>query len=121
MLIYYIYESGGKMDKKEEQQAIRNRILYFLKIKNMSENQLAKKANLRQSTINKTLGQGGIPRVDTLHAICDGLDISMKEFFDFEPYNINKDNKVDNSLKDILKEELKAEILSEIKKEIKKL
>ncbi|MGF1919505.1 helix-turn-helix transcriptional regulator [Enterococcus faecalis] len=76
------------MDKETQHEILKNRILSYLKKENLSINRLAELSNIRQSTLNNIINRGTIPRIDTIQSICEGLNISVKDFFDFEPYNL---------------------------------
>lgn len=76
------------MVKKEEQnKIIVNRILELMKERNLNINQLAKESNIRQSTLSNLFNAGNIPTIPTLIMICEGLDITLHDFFDIEEYN----------------------------------
>lgn len=76
------------MVKKEEQnKIIVNRILELMKERNLNINQLAKQSNIRQSTLSNLFNAGNIPTIPTLIMICEGLDITLHDFFDIEEYN----------------------------------
>jgi len=71
--------------------AIRERINYFLKKKKLSSLwELYKNCGVPKSTINALLGteKNKLPRLPTLLHICEGLDTNLKEFFD-DPMFIN--------------------------------
>lgn len=43
---------------------------------------------MTQSTLsNITSGRSKNPTVSTIKKICDGMDITLAEFFDYEPFN----------------------------------
>jgi len=81
-----------KMNKEEQQKLLRKRIIQYIDKKNLSVNRLAELSNVRQSTLNNIINRGTIPKIDTIKAICDGLNISVKDFFDFPPYNKTIEN-----------------------------
>ena len=59
------------------------RILYFCKIKNISVEQLANNCQIDLKKLNNILfGKNKTIRIDTLLTICNGLNISLVEFFD---------------------------------------
>lgn len=75
------------MPKEEHNQIVR-RIQYYLDKQNMSQNKLAQQSNISQSTLNALMNRdSAIPKVTLIHKICDGLGITVKDFFDFPPYN----------------------------------
>lgn len=85
-------------------EAIRNRINYFLKKKGLSSLwELYKSSGVPKSTINALLGteKNNLPRLPTLLHICEGLDTNLREFFDdpiFEDTIDFSEDKNDNSL-----------------------
>lgn len=62
------------MDAKE-------RIKQIMKSKNISEYRLAKLGGLSQSTISNIFNRNTAPTIPTIEAICNGLGISMSQFF----------------------------------------
>ena len=62
------------MDAKE-------RIKALMKTKNMTDYRLAKLSGLSQSTISNLFNRNNAPTIPTLEAICNGLGISMAQFF----------------------------------------
>lgn len=51
------------------------------KEKNMSWYKLAQKSGISQSTLSNLINRCNSPSVDTLEKICNGLGISLSEFF----------------------------------------
>lgn len=63
--------------------AIRKRINYYLEKKNMNLWKLYKASGVPKSTICALMNSSTLlPKLDTLHHICEGLNITIKEFFD---------------------------------------
>ncbi|MBE6900931.1 MAG: helix-turn-helix transcriptional regulator [Ruminococcaceae bacterium] len=63
-------------------EAVAKRILDLSEERNITINGLAYKAGVSPSTIYSMLNQKSKnPGVVSLHKICDGFDISLKEFF----------------------------------------
>ena len=63
--------------------AIQNRILDLCAEREITINKLATICGLTQSTLNNIIsGRNNSLTVSTLKKICDGLDITIKEFFD---------------------------------------
>lgn len=75
------------MDKKE---IIPIRIKDLAEESGLSINELAKRSRLTQSTINSIINDHKSPTLKTIEKICNGLGISLHEFFDFPPYNLAK-------------------------------
>lgn len=64
-----------------------NRIHQLCDERNITPNALSYIAGVSQSTIKSILnGESKNPGVVTLKKICDGLDITMMDFFDTEEY-----------------------------------
>ena len=64
-------------------EAIAKRINMLCKERDISINKLATLSGLTQSTIDSIMkGKSRNPRISTIRKICDGLDISLKEFVD---------------------------------------
>ncbi len=76
-------------------EAISKRLLDICDKKNISVNKLAKKINLSETTIGDIVNcESTNPKLLTLVKICDGLDISMSEFFNDDIFlNIEDDKK----------------------------
>ena len=77
------------------------RLNELMKRKDLTEYQLAKRANLSLSTITNIKSRKTVPSFSTLEHICGALDISMSQFFadeSTEPYPLTPDQKkfVDN-------------------------
>lgn len=62
------------MDAKEK-------IKQIMKSKNISEYRLAKLSGLSQSTISNIFVRNTAPTLPTIKAICNGLGITMSQFF----------------------------------------
>lgn len=75
------------MGDRDDNTLITQRITYYLKKNDLTENRLSQLSGVTQSTLNGIMNKGRIPRVDTIASLCKGLNISLKEFFDFPPYN----------------------------------
>lgn len=62
--------------------AVRNRILQLCEERNISINRLATLCALPPSSIKNILyGKSQNPKLLTIKLICDGLDITLSEFF----------------------------------------
>ncbi|MGC6767772.1 helix-turn-helix domain-containing protein [Enterococcus sp. LJL51] len=105
-------------EKTNEHELIKDRIYYYLEKKDITINRLAQLSNIRQSTLSSIINRQGVPRVDTIHQICRGLNITVKEFFDFPPYNkIDLDTNSEEELMNYL--ETVSEELRTIQERIK--
>ena len=69
-------------------EAVRNRILQLCEARNMSINRLATVCALPPSSIKNILyGKSQNPILLTVKMICDGLDITLGEFFSTEEFD----------------------------------
>ena len=59
----------------------RQRIKQLMEERGISEYRLAKMSNLSQSTISNIFVRDTAPTIPTLEAICNGLGISLAQFF----------------------------------------
>ncbi len=68
--------------------ATKNRILQLCGQRNITINKLAAISALPPSSIKNILyGRSSDPRLLTIKKICDGLEITLAEFFDKEEFN----------------------------------
>lgn len=68
---------------------VKNRILYLCEEKRMTINRLASESGIAPSTVKNILyGKSRNPGVVTLKMLCDGLGISLREFFCTEEFEI---------------------------------
>ena len=64
-------------------EAVRLRILELCRERDLSVNKLSGMCGLTQSTINNIVsGRNNSATVSTIKKICDGLEITIQEFFD---------------------------------------
>ena len=70
------------------QKAVRNRILQLCGVRNITINKLATMAALPPSSVKNILyGKSQNPKLLTIKLICDGLGITLREFFDTDDFN----------------------------------
>lgn len=68
--------------------ALKNRILSLCGERNISINKLATLCALPPSSVKNILyGKSLNPKLLTIKMICDGLDMTLAEFFDTEEFN----------------------------------
>jgi len=68
-------------------KAVKNRILYLCEEKRITINKLATESGVSPSTVKSILyGKSNNPGVVTIKQLCDGLGITLKEFFDTEEF-----------------------------------
>ena len=64
-------------------EAVAKRILYYCEQRNITPNKLCTMSGVIQSTVNSIFsGRSKNPKLGTIQYLCDGLGITMKEFFD---------------------------------------
>ncbi len=69
-------------------RAVKNRILKLYDENDLTINALATTAGLPPSSIKNILyGKSQNPKIATIKIICDGLNISLKDFFDCDEFN----------------------------------
>lgn len=69
-------------------EAVRIRILELCESRNITVNKLATFCGITQSTLNNIVsGRNKSATVSTVKKICDGLDITIQEFFDAEVFS----------------------------------
>lgn len=59
-----------------------NRILKFMELKHMSRYKLEKKTGISQASLSSMFKRKTDPSLSTLTRLCEGLNISVEEFFD---------------------------------------
>lgn len=68
--------------------AIRYRILSLCEARNISVNKLSNISGVTQSTVNNIVsGRNNTATVSTIKKLCDGLEITIKEFFDSDLFD----------------------------------
>ncbi|MBV0929674.1 MAG: helix-turn-helix domain-containing protein [Lentilactobacillus diolivorans] len=71
-----------------DHELILNRIYQLIRERNLTVNRLATLSGVRQSTLTSLESRPtGVPKADTIRLLCKALGISVKDFFDFPPYN----------------------------------
>ncbi len=69
-------------------EAIALRIITLCQERNITPNKLSTISGMTQSTINNIINTGSKnPTISTIKKICDGLEISLSEFFDDDIFN----------------------------------
>ena len=64
-------------------EAVKERILELCREKNLSVNKLSNMSGVTQSTVNNIVsGRNHSATVATIKKLCDGLDITLRDFFD---------------------------------------
>ena len=63
-------------------EAVRDRILALCRERNISVNKLSNMSGVTQSTVNNIVsGRNNSATISTIKKLCDGLDISIEDFF----------------------------------------
>ncbi len=63
-------------------EAVKLRIIELCKLRNITINKLATVSGVTQSTLNNiTSGRNNSTTISTIKKLCDGLEISIEEFF----------------------------------------
>lgn len=66
-------------------EAVKERILQLCKEKNLSVNKLSSMSGVTQSTVNNIVsGRNHSTTISTIKKLCDGLGITIEEFFHSE-------------------------------------
>ena len=66
-------------------EAVKERILELCQERNISVNKLATISGVTQSTVNNIVsGRNNSTTISTIKKLCDGLDISIEDFFQSE-------------------------------------
>ena len=72
----------------ELSQAIRIRITNLIEERNLNVSKLSTMAGISRATLSKFLsGQRKYLRIDIIEYICEGLNMKLKEFFDYEIFD----------------------------------
>ena len=71
----------------ETYNAVKNRILFLCKEKHFTINKLATESGVAPSTVKNILyGKSQNPGIVTIKMLCDGLEVSLIDFFDDESF-----------------------------------
>ncbi len=66
-------------------EAVKERILFYCKDRGITPNKLCTMSGVIQSTVNSIFsGRSNNPKLGTIVSLCDGLGITLSEFFDCE-------------------------------------
>lgn len=81
-----LYREGG--DTMNTVTAIRNRILQLCAARDISINKLSNLSALPPSSVKNILyGKSQNPKIETIKMICDGLGITLGEFFSTKEFD----------------------------------
>lgn len=69
-------------------EAVRDRIFELCRERNISINKLSSMSGVTQSTVNNIVsGRNNSATISTIKKLCDGLGITIQEFFHSELFN----------------------------------
>ena len=69
-------------------ETVKNRVLFLCEEKGITINKLATKSGISPSTIKNILyGKSNNPGIVTLKMLCDGLEITLGEFFSTKEFD----------------------------------
>ncbi|MBP1041635.1 helix-turn-helix transcriptional regulator [Vagococcus sp. BWB3-3] len=108
-------------NQKQHNVLVSKRIQELVNQEKITPNRLATLADLTPSTLNSIYtGKSKNPTIKTITNICDALDISVREFFDFPPYNL-RPSQTEESPEELMRylKQLSREI-QQIEKKIQK-
>ena len=89
--------------------AVKNRIFKLCYDRNISINRLATICALPPSSVKNILyGKSQNPKLLTIKMICDGLDMTLAEFFDTDEFNNLEQGIIDNENVNIIGSQIKA-------------
>jgi len=96
---------------------IKSKIMHYQNLKGLNNHQLAVASELSPSTLNALFAGNYDPTFDTLSKICNGLGISLSQFFaeDSEPYQLTEWHKELLAAADTLPNEKRAVLLTIIR------
>ena len=80
---FYPQICGSEVIEVELKEAITDRILSLCQQRGISVNKLCNMSGVTQSTVNNIINRkNNTTTVSTIKKLCDGLDISLRAFFD---------------------------------------
>ena len=75
-------------------EAVRERIFELCRSNDITINKLSNMSGVTQSTVNNIVsGRNHSANISTIKKLCDGLGITIQDFFD-SPYFINLDQEI---------------------------
>ena len=84
---YYTLD-GGRREDMTAGGAVRIRILELCKERGITVNKLANMSGVTQSTVNNIVnGRNNSSTVSTIKKLCDGLGMSLADFFNADCFN----------------------------------
>ena len=81
-----------------KEEYVLNKVTQLLEERGWTLYRLAKEADISYSTLSNTFHRNNVPSVSTLMRVCDGLGITLSEFFDEEGTAVKKLTVADQQL-----------------------
>lgn len=78
------------MNDTMKEEYVLSKVTQLLEERNWTLYRLAKEADISYSTLSNTFHRNNVPSVSTLMRVCDGLGITLSEFFDEEGTAVKK-------------------------------
>lgn len=73
---------------KTDGELVSDHLMQLINQQNLTINRVAVLSGLSQSTVNAMFeGRSKRTTITTIRKVCNTLDISVRDFFDFPPYN----------------------------------
>ena len=70
-------------------EVVKNRIIELCKLRGISINKLCNMSGITQSTVNNIIsGRNHSTSISTIKKLCDGLDITLGEFFSTPDFDV---------------------------------
>lgn len=121
------YYMEGGISLSDSAELIRRRILKLSNAKNITIHAIAVQGGLKPTTLQAFMeGRSKNPSIKLIEGVSDGLGISVKNFFDFDPFNLTHSERQNNKNNvETLEELLSAynitggELIEELKKAVK--
>lgn len=86
--VYHLGYKGVRSNMNTIGNATKDRIIQLCDLNNISINKLGIISGVTQSTLNNIIsGRNNSTTLSTIKKICDGLDISIQDFFDSDLFN----------------------------------
>lgn len=87
MLLDYNESKKAKGGSMDTYTAVKNRILYLCEEKRITINKLATESGVAPSTVKNILyGKSQNPGIVTIKMLCDGIGISLLDFFNTDAF-----------------------------------
>lgn len=81
-----------------KEQDVLKKVMHILEERNWSLYRLSKESDISYSTLNNTVQRNNVPSIPTLMRLCEGLGITMSEFFAEDGMEVKQLSDVDRQL-----------------------